>query len=98
MSQDCAAKHAITQARTSLGFEDGTQITKIKNRKEESGNLSGVRGVYLDRKTGKYRSRLKFQGKECNLGSFTRLEDAVKARRKGEEEIFDAYLDRIASP
>ena len=92
MCQNCAAEYAITRARANLGFEGGTQITKIKNRAEASENLSGVRGVYLDRKTGKYRARLKFQGKLYNLGCYTMLEDAVKARRKGEEEIFDTFL------
>ena len=96
MCQVCAAEYAITQARANLGFEGGTQITKIKNRSEESKNLSGVRGVYLDCKTGKYRARLKFQGKLYNLGCYTLLEDAVKARRKGEEEIFGAFLAEYA--
>ena len=57
-----------------------------------SDNFSGVRGVYFERKTGKYRARLKFQGKLYNLGSFTRLEDAVKARQRGEEEIYGKFL------
>ena len=92
MCQNCAAEYAITRARENLGFEGGTQITKIKNRSEASENLSGVRGVYLDRKTGKYRARLKFRGKLYNLGCYTMLEDAVKARRRGEEEIFDTFL------
>lgn len=92
MCQDCAAKYAITHARAHLGFEGGTQITKIKSRSEASENLSGVRGVYLERRTGKYRARLKFRGKLYNLGCYTLLEDAVKARRKGEEEIFGAFL------
>lgn len=92
MCQDCAAEYAITRARANLSFEGGTQITKIKNRSEVSENLSGVRGVYIDRKSGKYRARLRFQGKLYNLGSYTLLEDAVKARRRAEEEIFDAFL------
>lgn len=97
MCQDCAAEYAITQARANLGFEGGTQITKIKNRSEDSKNLSGVRGVNLDCKTGKYRARLKFQGKLYNLGSYTLLEDAVKARRRGEEEILTDCVQAEAS-
>jgi len=93
MCQKCAAEYAIARARANLGFEGGTQITKIKNIPESSDNLSGVRGVYLDRKTGKYRARLKFQGKLYNLGCYSLLEDAVKARRKGEEDIFGKFLD-----
>ena len=93
MCQTCAGEYSITKARENLGFEDGTQITKIQNRTETSENLSGVRGIYLDRKTGRYRARLKFRGVLYNLGSYRSLEDAVKARRRGEEEIFDAYLE-----
>ena len=81
------------RARGSLGFTGGTQITKIKNRTVASDNSSGVRGVYLDRKTGKYRARLRFRGKLYDLGSYIQLEDAIKARRRGEEEIFDKFLE-----
>ena len=97
MCQSCAAKYAITKARENLGFAEGTQITKIKKRVETSENLSGIRGVYMDRKTGKYRARLKFKGKQYDLGNYALLEDAIKARRRGEEEIFDAFLSRIPS-
>lgn len=93
MCQACASEHAITKARANLGFEGGTQISKIRKRSQISDNLSGVRGVYLDRKTGKYRARLKFRGKLYDFGSYTCLEDAVKARRRGEEEIFDTFLE-----
>ena len=92
MCRACAAEYGITQARTNLGYGGGTQITKIRNCSAASKNASGVRGAYLDRKTGKYRARLKFKGTLYDLGSFTRLEDAVKARRRGEEEFFDPFL------
>lgn len=92
MCQDCAAKYAITKAREKAGFVAGTQITKITNVTEASNNASGIRGVYLDRKTGRYRARIKFQGKSYNLGSFTNLQDAIKARKQGEEEYFSAFI------
>lgn len=93
MCKTCAGVYAAENARANAGFEAGTQLSKIKDRQDSSDNLSGVRGVYLDTKTGRYRARLKFQGKLYNLGSFTRLEDAEKARRRAEEEIFDKFLD-----
>ena len=92
MCRACAGTFAAEKARANAGFEAGTQISKIKDISDSSDNLSGVRGVYLDRKTGRYRARLKFQGKLYNLGSFTHLEDAIKARKRGEEEIFDTFL------
>ena len=97
MCQNCAGEYAAEKARANAGFEAGTQITKIKDQPDTSDNLSGVRGVYLDRKTGKYRARLKFQGRLYNLGCFTRLEDAVKARKRGEEEIYGQFLTAYES-
>lgn len=94
MCQNCAGIYAAEKARAKAGFEAGTQISKIKDQTTVSDNFSGVRGVYFERKTGKYRARLKFQGKLYNLGSFTRLEDAVKARQRGEEEIYGKFLAR----
>lgn len=95
MCRDCAAVYGVEKAREKAGFVAGTQITKIRDPQEASENLSGTRGVYFDTKTGRYRARVKFQGKTYNLGSFTTLEDAVKARRRGEEEIFGKFLESI---
>lgn len=93
MCQECAGRNAAKKARANAGFVAGTQITKIKTPSGKSDNLSGVRGVYLDPKTGKYRARLKFRGKIYNLGCYTLLEDAVKARQRAEEDIFGKFLD-----
>jgi len=95
MCPECAGKYAAEKARENAGFEGGTQISKIKNCPDTSDNISGFHGVYFDRRTGKYRARLKFRGKLYNLGSFTNLEDAVKARKRGEEEIFGKFLDDL---
>lgn len=92
MCQVCAGAYAAEKARANAGFEAGTQISKIKDISDSSDNLSGVRGVYLDRKTGRYRARLKFQGKLYNLGSYANIEDAIKARKRGEEEIYGGFL------
>ena len=92
MCQACAGAYAAEKARANAGFESGTQISKIKDISDSSDNLSGVRGVYLDRKTGRFRARLKFQGKLYNLGSYANIEDAIKARKRGEEEIYGGFL------
>ena len=58
-------------------------------------NTSGCRGVYYDKKTNKYRARLKFKGKIMNFGSYSKFEDAVAARKVAEEEYFGAFLEEI---
>lgn len=97
MCQECANAYATTLARAGAGFVGGTQIGKLKTNIEESSNLTGARGVYLERKTGKYRARIKFQGKLYNLGSYANLEDAVKARRQGEMKFFGEFLATVAA-
>ena len=94
MCRTCAGKYAAQKARENAGYREGTQVSRIKNLTKESQNRTGVRGVYLDGKTGKYRARIKFQGKTHNLGTFTTLEDAVKERLRAEEEYFGAFLEK----
>ena len=89
----CAAKKASTRMRESAGFVDGTQVSRIKSNKLSSSNTSGARGVYFEKKTQKWRARLKFKGKLMNFGSFNNFEDAVKARRAAEELYFGEFLD-----
>lgn len=98
MCKACAGKYGAEKAREKAGFAGGTQISKIKVESDKSENLSGVRGIYYDGKTGKYRARLKFQQKYYNLGYFTSLDDAVKARKRAEEEIFEKFLNSTEAP
>ena len=96
MCSACAGQYAAEKARAQAGYVAGTQLSRIRGPSGTSDNLSGVRGVYLDPKTGKYRARIKFQGKIRNLGTFYNMDDAVKARRKAEEEIFGMFLEQAA--
>lgn len=92
MCQDCAAQYAIAKAREKVGYVDGTQLSRITVDSRISDNASGIRGVYLEQKTGRYRARIKFQGKVHNLGSFRNPEEAAKARKEAEEAPFESFL------
>ena len=91
----CQGKIVSENARKSAGYVGGTQISKIKNMALTAANTSGCRGVYYDRKTNKYRARLKFKGKIMNFGSYSNFEDAVKARQAAELEYFGAFLEDV---
>ena len=97
MCQACAMSYAAEKARANAGFMAGTQLSKIQVKTEKSDNLSGVRGVYLDLKSGKYRARIIFQKKRYDLGTYTNLDDAIKARRLGEEKYFGDFLSALES-
>lgn len=93
MCAKCAAKKATAKMRESAGFVDGTQISRIKSDKLSSSNTSGVRGVYYDKRTGRWRARLKFKGKLMDFGSYERIDDAIKARKEAEELYYKEFLD-----
>ena len=96
MCSKCAAEYASEKARAAAGFVEGTQISRIRNVKPTASNTSGFRGVYYEKKTNKYRARLKFKGKTMNFGSFAKFEDAVAARKAAEEEYFGTFLEKIS--
>ncbi|MBQ8742212.1 MAG: hypothetical protein IJZ03_02440 [Clostridia bacterium] len=95
MCQACQGAYASQNARLSAGYVDGTQISRIINMKPTAANSTGVRGVQLDKKTGRYRARLKFKGKLLNFGSYKTLEEAAEARRAAELEYFGTFLEDI---
>ena len=96
MCKSCQGLYAAENARKSAGFIDGTQISRIQNMNLTASNTSGCRGVYYDKRSNKYRARLKFKGKIMNFGSYTNFEDAVTARKAAEQEYYGAFLEEIA--
>jgi len=94
MCSDCGGKYAAEKMREGAGFIDGTQISRITSNKPISTNTSGCRGVYWDKNSGKWRARLRFRGKFYNLGTYANFDDAVKARRKAEGEIYGEFLEK----
>ena len=92
MCSDCAGKYASARMRERSGFVGGTQLSRINNDKPTVSNTSGCRGVYLDKKTGLWRARLRFKGKLMSFGTFEKFEDAAKARKNAEQLYFEEFL------
>lgn len=80
--------------RDNLRLVDGTSVTMIENRKLSTikTNRSGYNGVYFNPRRNSWVAQITFKGKTYYLGSYAMLEDAVKARRNG-EEMYDRFLD-----
>lgn len=91
----CAGKRNAAKARQKAGFLNGTQLSKIKDMSPAASNTSGFRGVYYDTRSGRYRARLKFKGKNLNFGYYSSFDDAVRARKAAEIQYFGAFLDGI---
>lgn len=95
MCNDCVGKYAAKKMREKAGFVGGTQISRITSNNLIATNTSGVRGVYWDRRSGKWRARLRFKGKIYNFGSYVNFDDAVKARKEAEQQIYGEFLDQL---
>lgn len=75
-----------------LHFVDGTCVERLRPRALSKANTSGVRGVYYDRTHNSWAAQIMFRRKCYYLGRYATLEEAAKARRRG-EEMHDAFLD-----
>ena len=81
------------QGRASLTYIDGTCLEMLAARTVRRNNTSGVPGVEWMRKKQRWRATICFKGKRRYLGSFDIFDDAVKARKRAEEELFDKFVD-----
>lgn len=81
--------------KTNMKFVDGTSVTLLEKAGKRllKNNSSGYNGVYLNRRTQKWTAQIGFKGKNYNLGSFSRIEDAVDARKKAEDRIYGEFLE-----
>ena len=80
----------------SLTYVDGTCVEMIRTRTVRRNNTSGVPGVDWMAKKQRWRATICFKGTRRYLGSYENFEDAVKARRKAEEDVFAPFLDACA--
>lgn len=89
----CGCKRRENDAmRRSLTYVDGTCVQFLKNTGTlRADNTSGTRGVCFIR--GKWRARINFKKKSYQLGSYARLEDAVRVRKQAESRLYGEFLD-----
>lgn len=72
---------------------DGTRKSAL-TAKLHSGNKSGRKGVTWMASRGKWRAYIGVKGKQISLGYFNEKEDAIAARKAGEEKYHKPYLDK----
>ena len=98
VSCGCAKKDRQIEGHRALEktFIEGTNISQIsQNRKMNSNNKTGARGVSWLKSKNKYRAQITFQGKTRLIGLYESLEEAAEARKKAEEEVFGKFLKKI---
>lgn len=75
-------------------LKDGTNLAIISKTEPTQDNETGVRGVFFDKRSGKYVAHLIFKGKCVLRKRFKTFEEAVKARKEAEEKYYKPILDK----
>ena len=77
-----------------LKLVDGTSVAILEAYKEKKNrnNTSGYTGVYWDKKKEKWVAQIGFKRKNYYLGAYCDKQDAIRARRQG-EEMHDNFLE-----
>lgn len=80
--------------KKNLKLVDGTSVAVLEahRKKLNRNNTSGHTGVYQDVKHGRWIAQIGFKGKTYYLGSYPDKQDAVEARRRG-EEMHDDFIE-----
>lgn len=76
-----------------LTYVDGTCLEMLQAKTVRRNNTSGVPGVDWWASKGRWRATICFKGRRHYLGSYTDFEEAVKARKRAEEELHDRFID-----
>ena len=94
MSQCSECTKAETGAKISKAlsesdfYQNGTFLAAWESeRKKNSNNTSGHRGVSYDKTRNKWRAYIKYQSKDIFIGRFDTIEEAITARKIVEDDI-----------
>ena len=68
-----------------------TTAENSRNRNISKNNTSGIIGVGLNKKNGKWRARITFEWNEIFLGEYIKKEDAIITRLKAEKKYFGEF-------
>ena len=80
-----------------LTYVDGTCVEMLRSKKIRKNNRSGVTGVNWVSRNRVWRATIYFKGTHYSLGSYHEFEDAVEARKRAEEELFEPVLREFAA-
>ena len=92
-TQSCGC---LVDLQATLHFVEGTCLEQIRSEKLLKSNTSGVRGVYLNKKTGKWVAQITFKGKTHYLGAFSSIDEAARVRKKAADRVFGEFLEEHA--
>lgn len=90
----CQKKENDGKLQKHLTRIDGTSMDMLRSEKLFKNNTTGYKGVYFVR--GKYMAKIVFKKKAYHLGFYNTIGEAVDARKKAEELLFDSTKEYYA--
>lgn len=85
------AKNSARQVERNVAFHTNFQV--ITSDKPPKNNTSGHKGVWWDKNRGLWEAYIQVHSKRKHLGRYGKLEDAMAARRRAEEECFAPLIE-----
>lgn len=74
-----------------FNLREATKQENARNHNKQKNNTSGFIGVYLDKKTLKWKAYIVINKKNINLGNFAYKQDAIRTRLKAEAKYFKEF-------
>lgn len=90
----CAAAAPGERLR-GLNYVDGTCVEMLRAKTVRRNNTSGVPGVDWRNDKGTWRATICFKGKRHYLGDYRIFEEAVRARKRAEEQLHDSFIQEF---
>lgn len=91
----CLRKKYYANKKKFLGVTNikGTCVERIKSKKLNKNNKSGIKGVFWDKSRNQWCAKIMFKKKEYNLGRFSDKKQAIKARKQAEKKLYGKFLE-----
>lgn len=89
------ADNSRKQIERNVAYHTNFQV--IMQDKPPINNTSGVKGVSWNKEKEAWDAYINIHGKRIRLGRYSKFEDAVKARKRAEEEYFQPLIDELKS-
>lgn len=89
------AENGRKQIERNMAYNTNFQV--ITQDKPPVNNTSGVKGVSWNKEKEAWDAYIGIHGKRVRLGRYENFEDAVKARKRAEEEYYQPLIDELKS-
>ena len=89
------AENSRKQIERNMAYNTNFQV--IMQDKPPVNNTSGVKGVSWNKEKEAWDAYINIHGKRIRLGRYAEFEDAVKERKRAEEEYFKPLIEELKS-